>query len=132
MKHVIFQKGFRPFFLLGGLAAVWLVPWWAFHYQQPMSGEPGFESIAWHSHEMIFGFTAAILAGFLLTAVENWLFGCGWEQIWLTTDVDRGLRAYGFYRHLGWVDWKVTGGIRYMRKAACPRQGDDKKSLDRF
>ena len=29
MKHVVFQKGFRPFFLLGGLSAVWLVPWWA-------------------------------------------------------------------------------------------------------
>ena len=37
-----------------------------------LTGEPGLEGIAWHSHEMIFGFTAAILAGFLLTAVENW------------------------------------------------------------
>ena len=72
LKHIIFQKGFRPFFLLGGLCAVFLVPWWAFTYQQPMSGEPGLESISWHSHEMIFGFTMAIVAGFLLTAVENW------------------------------------------------------------
>jgi len=72
MKHVFFQKGFRPFFLLGGLSAVWLVPWWAFHYQEPMTGKPGLESISWHSHEMIFGFTAALVAGFLLTAVENW------------------------------------------------------------
>jgi uncharacterized protein involved in response to NO len=71
-KHIIFQKGFRPFFLLGGIWAVCLVPWWAFTYQQPMSGEPGLESISWHSHEMIFGFTMAIIAGFLLTAVENW------------------------------------------------------------
>ena len=71
-KYVLFQKGFRPFFLLGGILAVWLVPWWAFHYQEPMTGEPGLESISWHSHEMVFGFTAAILAGFLLTAVENW------------------------------------------------------------
>ena len=71
-KVVIFQKGFRPFFLLGGIAAVALVPWWAFHYDEPMTGDPGLSSISWHSHEMIFGFTAAILAGFLLTAVENW------------------------------------------------------------
>ncbi|MEJ2582445.1 MAG: NnrS family protein, partial [Acidobacteriota bacterium] len=55
----------------GGWAGV-LVPWWAHTYQQPMSGEPGLESISWHSHEMIFGFTMAIIAGFLLTAVENW------------------------------------------------------------
>jgi uncharacterized protein involved in response to NO len=72
LKHIVFQKGFRPFFLLGGIWAVCLVPWWAFTYQQPMSGEPGLESISWHSHEMIFGFTMAIIAGFLLTAVENW------------------------------------------------------------
>ena len=72
LNHIVFQKGFRPFFLLGGLCAVFLVPWWAFTYQQPMSGEPGLESISWHSHEMIFGFTMAIVAGFLLTAVENW------------------------------------------------------------
>ena len=71
-KNVFFQKGFRPFFLIGGIWAVCLVPWWASTYQQPMSGEPGLESISWHSHEMIFGFTMAIVAGFLLTAVENW------------------------------------------------------------
>lgn len=28
--------------------------------------------IAWHAHEMIFGFVAAALAGFLLTAVASW------------------------------------------------------------
>jgi uncharacterized protein involved in response to NO len=72
LKHIIFQKGFRSFFLLGPICGVFLVPWWAFTYQQPMSGEPGLESISWHSHEMIFGFTIAIVAGFLLTAVENW------------------------------------------------------------
>jgi len=72
LKHIIFQKGFRPFFFLGAICGVFLVPWWAFTYQQPMSGEPGLESISWHSHEMIFGFTMAIVAGFLLTAVENW------------------------------------------------------------
>jgi uncharacterized protein involved in response to NO len=27
---------------------------------------------AWHGHEMLFGFTLAVIAGFLLTAVPNW------------------------------------------------------------
>jgi uncharacterized protein involved in response to NO len=71
-NHVLLQKGFRPFFLFGGIWAVCLVPWWAFTYDRLPSGEPGLSSISWHSHEMVFGFTAAILAGFLLTAVENW------------------------------------------------------------
>jgi uncharacterized protein involved in response to NO len=72
MNHVIFQKGFRPFFLLGGLLGAGLIPWWAFHYDAALTGEPGLEGIGWHSHEMIYGFTIAVLAGFLLTAVENW------------------------------------------------------------
>jgi uncharacterized protein involved in response to NO len=72
MHHVIFQKGFRPFFLLGGLTGAGLVLWWIRVYDAALTGEPGLEGIGWHSHEMIFGFTAAILAGFLLTAVENW------------------------------------------------------------
>ncbi len=72
LRHVIFQKGFRPFFVLGGAWAVAVIPWWARTYQEPMTGEPGLESISWHSHEMLFGFTLAIVAGFLLTAVENW------------------------------------------------------------
>jgi len=72
MQHVFLQKGFRPFFLLGALLGAGLIPWWAFHYDAELTGEPGLEGIGWHSHEMIFGFTCAILAGFLLTAVENW------------------------------------------------------------
>lgn len=69
---VVLQKGFRPFFFLGGVWAAFAVPWWVLTYQQPMTGEPGLESVSWHSHEMIFGFAMAIIAGFLLTAVENW------------------------------------------------------------
>jgi uncharacterized protein involved in response to NO len=29
-------------------------------------------SVVWHSHEMLFGFAAAVIAGFLFTAVANW------------------------------------------------------------
>ena len=28
--------------------------------------------LLWHQHEMLFGYTAAVIAGFLLTAVRNW------------------------------------------------------------
>lgn len=28
--------------------------------------------MVWHAHEMIYGFSAAILAGFVLTAIQNW------------------------------------------------------------
>ena len=31
-----------------------------------------FNGILFHTHEMIFGFAAAVVAGFLLTAVRAW------------------------------------------------------------
>lgn len=53
----------------------------------------------------------------LMEEVEAWLESCGWQEIWLTTDVDETLRAVGFYRHLGWNDWKFQDGDRFMRKS---------------
>jgi uncharacterized protein involved in response to NO len=32
----------------------------------------GFAPVAWHFHELLFGFVAAAIAGFLLTAIPNW------------------------------------------------------------
>ncbi len=51
----------------------------------------------------------------LLTRIEEWLWDEGWDEIWLTTDVDETDRAVGFYRHQGWQDWKLELD-RYMRK----------------
>ena len=52
----------------------------------------------------------------LLAQVEQWLFEHDWQEIWLTTDPDETMRAVGFYRHLGWEDWKMQDGDRFMRK----------------
>lgn len=57
------------------------------------------------------------IGGELLNRVEDWLWSEGWKEIWLTTSEDTSLRAYGFYRRYGWVDWKIEGGNRYMKKA---------------
>jgi ribosomal protein S18 acetylase RimI-like enzyme len=52
----------------------------------------------------------------LLAPVEEWLFASGWAEIWLVTSLDTQRRAYSFYRHRGWEDWKAEEGLRYMRK----------------
>lgn len=52
----------------------------------------------------------------LLSRVEQWLAEQGWHEIWLTTDVDDEYRAVRFYKHLGWEDWKLENGDRFMRK----------------
>lgn len=56
------------------------------------------------------------IGGALLKRVENWLESQGCEKIWLTTDINPNLRAYGFYRKQGWQDWKIDHGLRFMTR----------------
>lgn len=69
---VLFSYGFRPFFLGGALWACLSMALWimAVSGRLDIGGEYG--AVAWHAHEMLFGFGSAIVAGFLLTAVPNW------------------------------------------------------------
>lgn len=67
------QMGFRPFFLAAALHAAIAVPWWLHAMTAPAAAAPGdWPPAWWHAHEMLFGFTLAVIAGFLLTAVRNW------------------------------------------------------------
>lgn len=64
--------GFRPFFLLG---AAWAIAALAIVLAALAFGvwpadAPQLDR--WHGHEMLFGFVAAAVAGFLLTAVPTW------------------------------------------------------------
>lgn len=52
----------------------------------------------------------------LMQRVENWLTSEGCSELWLTTDSNEDFRAVGFYRHLGWDDWKLEDGDRFMKK----------------
>jgi uncharacterized protein involved in response to NO len=79
---IVLAKGFRIFFLAAGLAgaglmAVWLALLFGFLPTPQLPGGP-----AWHGHEMVFGFAFAVVSGFLLTAVYNWVGRphlCGWR-----------------------------------------------------
>ncbi len=64
----MFARGFRPFFLGAGLFAAIAIPLWLSKMQSPGP----FDALAWHSHEMVFGYISAVLTGFLLTAIPNW------------------------------------------------------------
>ena len=54
----------------------------------------------------------------LMNLVEEWLFSEGCDELWLTTDPDENFRAVGFYRRLGWKDWKIEDGDRFMKKTS--------------
>ncbi|HEX7972599.1 MAG TPA: NnrS family protein [Thiobacillus sp.] len=66
-----FALGFRPFFLAAGVYAVLLMALWllVLRGSLDLGNLPPF---IWHGHEMLFGFTVAVIAGFLLTAAQNW------------------------------------------------------------
>ncbi len=67
-----FALGFRPFFLLAGVAAVVLLGAWLALATGELPAPAHYDPIGWHAHEMLFGYIAAVIAGFLLTAVRNW------------------------------------------------------------
>jgi uncharacterized protein involved in response to NO len=68
----ILRGGFRPFFFGAAAWGVIALALWLCSisglFQLPTALEP----VAWHRHEMIFGFVGAAVAGFLLTAIPNW------------------------------------------------------------
>jgi len=67
----ILRLGFRPFFLLAACSAVVLMLTWIYM----LHGGPAatvYGAVGWHAHEMLFGFSMAVIAGFLLTAEKNW------------------------------------------------------------
>lgn len=69
----LFSLGFRPLFLAGsGFAALAILIWGLWLYDHWFDLQPAGGMLAWHRHEMPFGFASAIVAGFLLTAVPNW------------------------------------------------------------
>jgi uncharacterized protein involved in response to NO len=68
----ILQYGFRPFFLLAALHAALAMPAWIAMLVGGWAPAGPFDPLQWHAHEMIFGYLAAIVAGFVLTAVPNW------------------------------------------------------------
>lgn len=67
---LLFSQAFRPFFLLAALAAGGGTAWWvaALAGHAPMPPH----AMLWHAHEMLFGYALALIAGFVLTAVNNW------------------------------------------------------------
>ena len=67
----LWQLGFRPFYLAAsGFAALSVGLWTAQH--AGWLGHAYLAGAVWHAHEMLFGFTLAVVVGFLLTAGQNW------------------------------------------------------------
>lgn len=68
----VFEWGFRPFFTLSALSAIGFLAYWVLVLKGIVFTPEQISPADWHAHEMVFGFGAAALAGFLLTAIPEW------------------------------------------------------------
>jgi uncharacterized protein involved in response to NO len=68
----VLSYGFRPFFLLAALYSGLAILLWLPMFYGELSAATTFAPRDWHIHEMLFGYVAAVVTGFLLTAIPNW------------------------------------------------------------
>jgi len=84
----ILTYGFRPFFLGAALWAALAMALWLAMLAGQVTLPTAFDPVSWHAHEFLYGYLAAVVAGFLLTAVPNWtgrLPITGWPLAGLAT-----------------------------------------------
>jgi uncharacterized protein involved in response to NO len=67
----LFALGFRPFYLVASVFASVSVFLWIGDYAGLLPSIYGRDPV-WHAHEMIYGYTIAVIVGFLFTAGRNW------------------------------------------------------------
>jgi len=85
---VLFSHGFRIFFLLAGIWAALAMTLWVAFLATGSQIPSRMIGVDWHTHEMVFGYSSAVIAGFLLTAVPNWtgrLPVLGWPVVGLSS-----------------------------------------------
>ena len=68
----LFRLGFRPFYLGAAVFGLLAVPLWIALLLGAVSMPLPISPMLWHAHEMLFGFAAAVIVGFLLTAGKAW------------------------------------------------------------
>ena len=71
-SHPFLRGGFRPFFVGGAAWSLAALTLWLGALSGAATLPTHFDPLAWHRHEMLFGFVGAVVAGFLLTAIPNW------------------------------------------------------------
>lgn len=73
MRSQFWAAPYRPLFSAAALWAFLCIAWWPLGVELGLP-EPGFQpAVLWHVHELIFGFAAAAVGGYLLTAVPSWV-----------------------------------------------------------
>ena len=122
----VLRAGFRPFFFLGPLWALVVIALWICALSGQIELPTAFDALAWHRHEMLFGFLGAVIAGFLLTAIPNWtgrLPIAGWRLALLASLWIAARLAILFSATLGGITaMLVEAAFLLMLAGACARE----------
>ncbi|WP_296712392.1 NnrS family protein [Rhodoblastus sp.] len=68
----LFSFGFRPFFLLASVWAALAAPFWILPLFGVANDMAAVFTRDWHVHEMLFGYTCAVIVGYMIIAGANW------------------------------------------------------------
>lgn len=107
----LLSYGFRPFFFFGSVYAGAIILVWLPAFYGELQLSTAFAPRDWHVHEMLFGYIAAVVAGFLLTAVPNWTGSLPLQggplallfSTWVAGRVAVGISA--------WIGWGTAAAI---------------------
>ena len=112
----ILSYGFRPFFFFGSVYAGLAMLVWLPLFYGHLELWSLFDPIDWHVHEIFFGYLAAIISGFLFTAVPNWTGRMpiqGRPLLLLVLLWGAGRVAIAFSGYLGWV-WAMVIDLSFL------------------
>src|SRR4051812_34326492 len=118
----LLERAFRPFFLLAAAFGACAVPLWLLALHGGLEPGGAFGALQWHAHEMLFGFTSAVIAGFLLTAITNWTgrrTATGWQLAALAFVWVLGRAAMLFAARAPLVAAAVDGAFLPLLAAVC-------------
>jgi uncharacterized protein involved in response to NO len=102
----LFSYGFRPFFLLAAIYAAVAILVWLPVFTGAVSLATVFQPRDWHVHEMLYGYLAAVITGFIFTAIPNWtgrLPMQGRPLMFLVGLWTAGRLCVTFSAHTGWL-----------------------------
>lgn len=70
---LVLKEGLRPFFLAANAWAVVSMLMWIGMLTGRVLAPAVMAAVEWHQHELLFGYTSAVIGGFMLTVAANWM-----------------------------------------------------------
>lgn len=118
--YPVLNLGFRLFFLLAsGFAILTMLKWSYITFVTHFAFRAGdMVPFFWHGHEMIYGYSLAVIAGFLLTAVKTWTnqpmpYGYKLLIIALPWLLARGIFLFNGIHVDGWTWLAMLGDLTF-------------------